>query len=229
MDPHRAGPSIQTVLTRQDVHRSSLLWNTPLESEEVSGLLTCRHREKGLLEGELDPQIASYIRDAGLDGLLRVPHMDLDHALITTLVERWRPEMHLFHLPYGEMTITLQDITVIMGVPIHGLPVVGFTHMKRWHDLCIDLLGTPRPPKRPVGTKKNTAMLEGPRIKAKWLEEQFINPLPVDTTEVEMMTCEMMVTSSLGSLSTSVEASQKEEAASEDRKRKSMEADDTDD
>ena len=54
--------------------------------QEVPGVLTCRHRDKGLLEGGLDgldPRIASYITDAGLDGLFRVPHMDLDHALIT--------------------------------------------------------------------------------------------------------------------------------------------------
>ena len=80
-------------------------------------------------EGGLDPRIAAYITDAGLDGLLWVPHMDLDHALITALVERWRLETHLFHLPHGEMTITLQDIEVIMGVPVDGLPMVGYTHM----------------------------------------------------------------------------------------------------
>ncbi|KAK9998814.1 hypothetical protein SO802_018417 [Lithocarpus litseifolius] len=55
---------------------------------EVPGVLTCHHREKGLLEGGLDPQIAAYITDAGLDGLLQVPNIDLDHALITVLVER---------------------------------------------------------------------------------------------------------------------------------------------
>ena len=74
------------------------------------GALTCHHREKGLLEGGLDgldPQIATYITDVRLDGPLRVPLMDLDHALITVLVERWRPETHLFHLPHGEMTIML--------------------------------------------------------------------------------------------------------------------------
>ena len=49
----------------------------------VPGLLTCCHRDKDFLEGGLDPRIATYITDAGLDGLLRVPHMDLDHALIT--------------------------------------------------------------------------------------------------------------------------------------------------
>ena len=33
MDLHEAGSSIHTVLSRQDVHRSSLLWDAPLEDE----------------------------------------------------------------------------------------------------------------------------------------------------------------------------------------------------
>ncbi|KAF3968659.1 hypothetical protein CMV_007488 [Castanea mollissima] len=48
MDPHRAGPSIGTVLTRQPMHRSSLLWDAPLVGEEVPGVLTCCHRDKDI-------------------------------------------------------------------------------------------------------------------------------------------------------------------------------------
>ncbi|XP_030941559.1 serine/threonine-protein phosphatase 7 long form homolog [Quercus lobata] len=186
MDPHGVGPSIRTLLTRQDEHRSSLLWDSHLEGEDVPGVLTCRHREKGLLEGGLDgldPRIVAYITDAGLDELLRVPHMDLDHALITALVERWWPEMHSFHLPHGEMTITLQDIEVIMGVLVDGLSVVGCTSPTvNWRDLCGKLLGH-RPPEREPGHNKNTGLMEGPRVKAKWLEDRFSNPLPVDAPE----------------------------------------------
>ncbi|KAL0012595.1 hypothetical protein SO802_007703 [Lithocarpus litseifolius] len=185
MDPHQQGPSIRDVLTRQDVHRSSLLWDAPLADERVPGVLTCRRREKGLFEGGLDPRIAAYITDAGLDGLLRVPNIDVDHALITALVERWRPETHSFHLPHGEMTITLQDIEVIMGVPVVGLPVVGFTRMDKWADLCAELLGH-RPLDRELGGNRNTAVMEGPRVKAKWLEAQFRNPLPADATEMRI-------------------------------------------
>ncbi|KAK9987571.1 hypothetical protein SO802_027810 [Lithocarpus litseifolius] len=184
MDPHQQGPSIQDVLRRQDVHRSSSLWDALLEGEEVPGVLKCRHREKGMLEGGVDPRIATYITDAGLDGLLRVPNIDIDHALITALVERWRPETHTFHLPHGEMTITLQDIEVIMGVPVVGLPIVGLTRMN-WGDLCAELLGH-RPPDRVVGRGSNTAVMEGPRVKGKWLEEQFTNPLPANATEVRV-------------------------------------------
>ncbi|KAK9993090.1 hypothetical protein SO802_022793 [Lithocarpus litseifolius] len=122
--------------------------------QEVPSVLNCRHREKGLLEGGVDPRIAAYITNAGLDGLLRVPNIDIDHTLITALVESWRPETHSFHLPHGEMTITLQDVEVIMGVLVVGLLMVGYT------------------------------VMEGARVKAKWLEEWFINPLPADATEV---------------------------------------------
>ena len=38
--------------------------------QEMLGVLTCHHREKGLLKGGLDPWIAAYITDVGLDGLL---------------------------------------------------------------------------------------------------------------------------------------------------------------
>ena len=151
--------------------------------QEVLDVLTCRYREKGLLEGGLDPRIATYITNAGLDGLLWVSHMDLDHALITALVERWRSETHSFHLSHGKMTITLQDMEVIMGVPVDGLPVVGYTYMNDWGDLCVDLLGH-RPPNREVDANKNTAVMEGLRVKAKWLKERFSNPLPADAIEV---------------------------------------------
>ena len=154
--------------------------------QEVPSVLTCRHREKGLLEGGLDgldPRIATYITNTGLDGLLWVPNMDLDPALIMALVERWWLETHSFHLPHNEMTITLQDMEVIMGVLVDGLPMVGYTQMDDWGKLHADLLGH-RLPNGEVGANKNIVVIEGPKVKAKWFEEQFSNPLPIDATKV---------------------------------------------
>ena len=109
--------------------------------------------------------------------------MDLDRALITALVERWWSEMHSFQLPHGEMTITLQDMEVIMGVPVDGLPLVGCIPPKvNWRDVCRKLLGH-IPPDRELGHNKNTGVLKGARVKAKWLEDRFSNPLLVDAPE----------------------------------------------
>ena len=154
-----------------------------LRLQEVPSVLTYRHRFISVPEGGLDPRIVAYIVDAGLEELLWVPNIDLDHALITALVESWRPETQSFHLPHGEMTITLQEMEVIMGVPVDGLLVVGFTHMQDWGDLCTELLGH-RLPDKQVSASKNIVVMEGPRVKAKWLEEWFSNPLPTNATEV---------------------------------------------
>ena len=87
----------------------------------VPGVLKCRHRSCSLPQGRLDPRITCYITEAGLEGLFKVLELEVDHALITALVECWHSEMHMFHLPHGEMDITLQDIEVMLGVPVNGL------------------------------------------------------------------------------------------------------------
>lgn len=51
--------------------------------------------------------------------------IQLDWHLITVLVERWRQETHTFHLPHGEMTVTLQDVSIQFGLPIDGRALIG--------------------------------------------------------------------------------------------------------
>ena len=51
----------------------------------------------------------------------------INGSLIAALVERWRPETQTFHLPFGEMTVTLQDVSVLWGLPIQGVPISGIS------------------------------------------------------------------------------------------------------
>lgn len=46
---------------------------------------------------------------------------DVDHILVSAFVERWYPETNSFHFPWGEVTITLHDVQMIMGLPIDGV------------------------------------------------------------------------------------------------------------
>jgi hypothetical protein len=46
--------------------------------------------------------------------------MQLDRSLLAALADRWRLEMHTFHLPCGEMAPMLQDVSYLLGLPIAG-------------------------------------------------------------------------------------------------------------
>ena len=71
------------------------------------------------------PLIVLFFRlsEAGLVAIGRLAEsgsVKLDRSLLTALVDRWRPETNTFHLPCGEMTPTLQDIAILLGLPISG-------------------------------------------------------------------------------------------------------------
>ena len=68
----------------------------------------------------------------------------IDWPLITCLVERWRLETHTFHVPIGEMTITLQDVAITLGLRIDGPTVTG-TCVLDVAELCGELLGVTPP------------------------------------------------------------------------------------
>ena len=88
----------------------------------------------------MDPRIRQYVIESGFYGLYRIGYVTLDWALIISLVKRWRPETHIFHLSVREITITLQDVSIILGARIHG-PTVTFTCEFDVLSLCQELLG----------------------------------------------------------------------------------------
>ncbi|MBA0766939.1 hypothetical protein Gotri_015929 [Gossypium trilobum] len=57
------------------------------------------------------------------------------------MVERWRLETHTFHLPYGECTITIEDVSLQLGLPINGEVVTGPMLSVDWSATCEKLLG----------------------------------------------------------------------------------------
>ena len=55
-----------------------------------------------------------------LGGLLHASYESLDRGLLCAFVERWHAETNSFHLPVGEMTITLDDVSNLLHLPIVG-------------------------------------------------------------------------------------------------------------
>ena len=59
----------------------------------------------------------------------------IEEPLLTGLIDWWRPETHTFHFPFGEMTVTLRDVTMLTGLPIRGaLSVVSRPAKEQWKD-----------------------------------------------------------------------------------------------
>jgi hypothetical protein len=65
-------------------------------------------------------------------------HQIIDKGLLTALVDRWRPETHTFHLPCGEMAITLQDVSMLIRLPLAGQAIVLPDPLVDWRD---DIIG----------------------------------------------------------------------------------------
>ncbi|KAL6330569.1 hypothetical protein AAG906_040500 [Vitis piasezkii] len=177
---HREGrfdpdPLDRSILALQDRHRSQLV-----DSGQLNQVLTCRQRLWTFMrEWEMDPRIRRYVMQSGFYGVYRVGHISLDWPLITSLVERWRPETHTFHLPIGEMTVTLQDVAMILGLRIHGPPITGTCDID-WSLLCYELLGVVPPP----------SQIRGSSISARWLREQFsYPPAGVDDVILQRYAC----------------------------------------
>ncbi|KAG6530854.1 hypothetical protein ZIOFF_004615 [Zingiber officinale] len=85
-----------------------------------------------------------HIQEAGFEGVIRCGYIQLDHGLITALVERWRLETHTFHFPIGEATITLQDVEVLWGLQVMGSPVCAADmnkSLEEWIDICETMMG----------------------------------------------------------------------------------------
>ena len=127
---------------------------------------------KFMREWHMDPHIRPYVIRFGFYGLYLIGYVTLDWALITSLVERCRYETHTFHLPVGEMTFTLQDVTIIPGLRIHGPPAIGTCDFDVL-SLCPELVGVIPP----------LIELRGFAVSTQWLSQHLSNPL-ADADEV---------------------------------------------
>ncbi|XP_065624735.1 serine/threonine-protein phosphatase 7 long form homolog [Quercus suber] len=167
------GPIDMSLLRQQPNHRSEAIWN-----EQDPRTFTCRSRSSEFSNREpmVDDRVVNIIKALGLEGLLWIPGREIDHGLITTLVERWRPETHTFYMPHGEVSITLQDVEVLLGLPVDGDAITGSTQ-KTWTEVCWEFLGF-----QPINQDRHK-QLDGQRILISRLLGQVAGPLPANAEE----------------------------------------------
>ncbi|KAM7531213.1 hypothetical protein LguiB_034623 [Lonicera macranthoides] len=114
------GPVDKSILTSFSDHIAYAIWNR--HEDENRELHTISHWQK-LREWDLSKEVKgvqSRVKATGLTPLIDNNYRYIDYVAIEAFVERWQPETNTFHLPFGEMTITLDDVRQILGIPIEG-------------------------------------------------------------------------------------------------------------
>ncbi|XP_012846730.1 PREDICTED: uncharacterized protein LOC105966689 [Erythranthe guttata] len=121
------GPRDTSLLYRQSEHVSR-----SITSANVDDIVRGRHCDGWIwgLYGDYGdddphPRVMQYLIDTRFYGVYQCGRLVVDLHLIAALVERWRPETHTFHFRAGEATVTLEDVALLWGLPVDGLPVTG--------------------------------------------------------------------------------------------------------
>ncbi|XP_006593241.1 protein MAIN-LIKE 1-like [Glycine max] len=99
-----------SVLTEYGDHVGVSIWNGELSS----------HGRKVDKFGRPAPEIEGLVTATGLSPLIACSVDTGDQGVISAFMERWHKETSSFHLPVGELTITLDDVASLLHLPIIG-------------------------------------------------------------------------------------------------------------
>ena len=114
-------------------------------------------------------QIQGLIYATGVGSLIGCSLETTDKGLVSAFVERWHRETSSFHLPIGEMTITLDDVSSLLHLPITGAfyTYEGIDSYGAVEKL-VDLLGV-----RASEARAETQYCKGPHVRLSWLRDVY--------------------------------------------------------
>ena len=119
--------------------------------------------------GQSNRKFRAIVEQSGLMELVHSSYRFTDKILVSGFVERWQPETNTFHLPYGEMTITLDDVAAILGINVTGSSVSCERMSDRdAEDVLVDLLGVSE-----TDARQEVLSVRGQSVRLEWLKSQF--------------------------------------------------------
>jgi hypothetical protein len=86
-----------------------------------------------------------------------------DFSLLSALLDHWRPEIHTFHFTVGEMTVTLQDTSLLMGLPCEGELLRAADITAEWHmEFLARFTNVPRNDRAHTRTRSSRTLTDPP-------------------------------------------------------------------
>ncbi|XP_014524392.1 uncharacterized protein LOC106780611 [Vigna radiata var. radiata] len=153
----QGGPQDTSLLTHYTDHVAFAIW----QGRDRQEMKVISHGKKLKHFGMYHETIEPFITMSDLSSLVNLSYEYTDHGLIVTLMERWHLETNSFHLPVGEMSVTLDDVHNLLHLPIIGqFCEVEDLKYEEARSHIMDLLGVDR-------TKATTEMTRthGPKVK----------------------------------------------------------------
>lgn len=105
------------------------------------------------------PILIPFLETSGFANVKKLKDVVIDTNFIYALLERRRPETHTFHFPTSECTITLEDVSMLLGLHVNGRVVVGPSKISA--NAWIAFLGR-QPPENHIN---------GRRVHISWLKQ----------------------------------------------------------
>ncbi|XP_006601487.1 protein MAIN-LIKE 2-like [Glycine max] len=159
------GPRDPSVLIGFADHVAHNIWS----GQERPDLKLVSHGRKVDKFGRPAAEIEGMIAATGLDPLIRCSVITTDPGLISAFVERWHRETSSFHLPVGEVTITLDDISSLLHIPITGA-LHSFEPLATSDAVALltELLEV-----TPDEATAETRQAGGPHVRLSWLRDMY--------------------------------------------------------
>ncbi|XP_052177965.1 protein MAIN-LIKE 1-like isoform X2 [Diospyros lotus] len=177
-EPFLGGPEDLSILKSFKNHVAVSIW-----AGEERGVLKCNSHGQRIPDWPLANQhrIRDAVARSRLTPLIECTYRFVNPTVVSAFSERWQPETNTFHLPFGEMTVTLDDVATILKIPVAGSPVsVPHLSGNEARDLLCRLLGVSA-----VEAARQIAETRGPYVKLDWLRRTFMN-IPDSAQDEEM-------------------------------------------
>ncbi|XP_014618180.1 protein MAIN-LIKE 2 [Glycine max] len=159
------GPRDPSVLIGFADHVAHNIWC----GQERPDLKLVSHGRRVDKFGRPAAEIEGMIAATGLDPLIRCSVITTDPGLISAFVERWHRETSSFHLPVGEVTIALDDVSSLLHIPITGaLHSFGSLATADAVALLTELLEV-----TPDEATAKTRQAGGPHVRLSWLRDMY--------------------------------------------------------
>ncbi|XP_006575902.1 protein MAIN-LIKE 1-like [Glycine max] len=154
------GPSDLSMLTEYADHVADSVWTR----EERPELKLSSHGRKVHSLGRPVPAIEGLVVGTGLSPLIMCLVDTGDRGLLSLFVERWHRETSSFHLPMGEVMITLDNISSLLHLPVVGdLHAFQPLHVDDAVQMLVDLLMV-----FVEAARAETGQCHGPYIRLQW-------------------------------------------------------------